>query len=428
MEVVRSGDAARRVNRQLQAVVRAILWIRFVWLLPWLIGATIRICKDQMVTPYAPYALFNGSFGRVYVVVAGGLTLLWLAWTVLSIHEARSPDGAVFKFKVSLVLGVHLIIAWAFFAMGLNCLNALLDFSPLQDVPVYIHEVHTDSHADKSSGGYYLTKVATVNRLDHPNEEIGIDWTGCSLPRGAKRSPFATLRVGRGAFGVAWLGTPLCHPLKISEVPLFENFYVGRGQPAVLITVDGSAKPDRVVRLERQAEQSLSNLYTADGMTPLFQALVRAQDAVNRALPLTLEGEQLVKMLHPMVGATKPPRAQIDAAIQFYHHTLELRQVSYTLPLWLDAIERAAPGTPVVWIYYDMSPPAVLRDLKCSKCRAVEQGWMDGRIADRFFNREMQPDTAYLADGAGKQVFSAALSDVGRRDELAKQLAALRAK
>ena len=91
MAITTSSDTAQRLKARLQRILGAILWIRFVWLLPWLVGATVQAHRDVMVTPYAPYALFNASFSRLFGLVGAALAALWLLWLVTATRAARSP-------------------------------------------------------------------------------------------------------------------------------------------------------------------------------------------------------------------------------------------------------------------------------------------------------------------------------------------------
>ena len=65
-------------------------------------------------------------------------------------------------------------------------------------------------------------------------------------------SRIVTLKLGRGAFGVPWFSRAIdCHLPTIDESPLFDDFYLGKGRAAALVTlvsVGGLSKEDAAAR------------------------------------------------------------------------------------------------------------------------------------------------------------------------------------
>jgi hypothetical protein len=417
-----ASPARRRVYRLLVVV----LFSRRCWILlmvPWMIGGALQLHRGDHRE--VPYPLFNASVWPVLGGLAAAMVLFLIGWIIAAARTARTPEEAADAAGDGAVLALHLLFFWCFAAMGFGPLNGLLDFSKPRDVPVYVQDTWTTSHRSARSGGArYSTTVAFVNRIDHPNERIKIDWGGgCKRHRGTVPSPYVTLRVARGAFGLPWMGEPVCHPLRIEELPLVPGLFLGRGQPAVLVSADGISQSEEARGLEQQVTEGLSAVAEASDELALAHALFRVRSDAGQVLPVA-ERDQLFQILEPLVVAKRVSRPVVNRAIEFYRHTVDVQKPAYTLPLWLKAIESAASGMPIVAFYKSMPSPRP--ELGCPGCRVVGESDLDGRVADLFFKNGMKPATVYLSDGAGNEVFSSPLSDLARRDELAARLAARR--
>jgi hypothetical protein len=411
------------VQRILARALRTrVLWL--LWLVPWLIGATRQI-GNEGTTVYQPYALFDASFAGLYGAVAAVLAAFWVGWTIAAAattRDANATSGILFD---SGLLAVHLLFFWFFFALGFDSLNALLDFSAKREIAVYVQETHEVHWRDKS-GGKSSKTVATVNLVGRPNERIRIGWNGCKLPSEVVPSPFVSLRVGPGAFGFPWLADPECHALRVDELPLVQDFFLGRGDPAVIVTLSSRDATNPYRRFVTRVADELTELRAAADPYAVKNLLDNVRLDAEQAFSPE-DRSRLLDLLRSAEDAEHAPVDAVDRAIAFVRSTDQLSQPAYTAPRWLATIQQAWPGVRTVWMYEGESP-TWLGALDCRGCRTVPASLLDGRTSAIFFEGEQPWQTShlYVADGTGKRVFSAALRDLGRREELMARLTAMR--
>jgi hypothetical protein len=222
--------------------IRALRWARRA---AWGLGTAgvvvwfVSLLWNLRFTPeiYEPYQRYGGSFGHLQAVVFTLYGLLWLIGFVAGYRAIRDPELTTKFVVIALFNGMLLMFAAAGACLGIECLNALLDVSPLRETPVHVNKTWEEKRLNKSGPPRHVT-MAAVNRLDHPDERVVLNWDSCDVKYAAKRSRAATLRIGRGAFGIPWVALPVeCHALTVDERPLFGDFVLGKRGPAVIFVV-----------------------------------------------------------------------------------------------------------------------------------------------------------------------------------------------
>jgi hypothetical protein len=248
-----------RWYRALSLTTKALGLVGAVGFVIWVISA---MWYGRFGTKFnEPLQRYGGSFANLYEVVFGLYGAVWLISLIVDYRATRDPDRAQMVVVFALIGGVALGTAALGASMGITCLNALLDFSPLQETPVHVRDAW--EKAERYKGQTSHVKMAIVNRLDHPNERVELNWDSCKIPHGDPPSASATIRIGRGAFGIPWVALPVqCHALTITEEPLFGDFYLGKGSPAIIFTVERSdnASSDERVAMYSKWRRSIEEV------------------------------------------------------------------------------------------------------------------------------------------------------------------------
>ncbi len=199
-----------------------------------------------------PFATFGGDarLAQINHRMLLAVGCLWLAWAISFGRRAMRRQDS-FNPTPGFVLGLAVAFVGASgWYVSIPTLNALLDFGPKVVTPVHVQRKYSTRAGGvdgRKSYGYW----AVVNRLEHPDEEVTVYWPGCKKVHGIA-SRIVTLKLGRGAFGVPWFSRAIdCHLLTIDESPLFDDFYLGKGRAAALVTlvsVGGLSKEDAAAR------------------------------------------------------------------------------------------------------------------------------------------------------------------------------------
>ena len=311
--------------------------------------------------------------------------------------------------------------ACVFACFGLDCLNAWLDFSAPKPIRVLVHRRWTERHRGKT--GYHSVFFAEISRLDHAGPNFTVPWDSCKVSPSGPASPFATVRVGSGAFGIPWMSLPVeCHPLEVSDRPLAKGVTLGRGAPVVLVTVGSLDGPEY---LDDGAKTLLDRIEAL----PFLSALVASdydlhahrvvEVEIGKARGFTgQERAQLIQILKPFGEVDDAARTKlIDRALEFARTTMQRNLARATVTKWIDSIGHACPGVPKV-IVYAGSKPDWASSVSGENCEMVRVQDIDHDIGALFMREEKSwhDDSFYVADGKGKRVFSAPVSELERLD------------
>ena len=259
--------------RALRWALRAAGYVGAAGFVVWFVS----VLWNLRFTPelYEPYQRYGGSFGHLWAVVFTLYGLLWLNAFVVGYRAIRAPELTTKFVVVALFTGMLFLLAAGGTCLGIECLNALLDFSPLQETPVVVSPTWQKARVNKNGSPYHV-KMAAVNRLDHPDERVELNWDSCDVKYPAERSRAATLRIGRGAFGIPWVALPVgCHALTVDERPLFGDFVLGKRGPAVIFVV-------------QLYDPALSDGYDFHESTAAFPTWRRAIEATAPQVPLVM--------------------------------------------------------------------------------------------------------------------------------------------
>lgn len=373
-----------------------------------------------------PYPTFGASWRGLFVTVAVIYGAIWLAWSAVMLWTSSYGESEGSIVMVGFV-GLLMFLTYFGMANGLACANALLDTSPRVREPVLIR--HLIRGSEKTVRGSVVVAIATVSPVDEPTRQFDLDWNSCNVKRSTPVSPFAAVRVGRGAFGVPWVELPVeCRPLAVSDRPLVGDFVLGRG-PAVLVILvpreqSGSLSAaqverrdhllmllDRLQQVERgwDTDMALSDAYallSADGQAE-FRAIVA---------PLATD------------DSTSTSERVAEAGRRIVEADGQHRNFGYRFSIWRKAIESAAPGLPIVII--ENLQKGNQAAVPCPRCTIVSADDVDKEIFGVFTGRshpEFEDERVFLADRTGTLAFKANLSDTARAPELAARAKVLAA-
>ena len=366
----------------------------------------------------SPYPTFGASWRGLFVTVAVIYGAIWLAWSAIMLWSSSYGESEGSIVMVGFV-GLLMFVTYFGMANGLACANALLDTSPRVREPVLIR--HLIRGSEKTVRGSVLVAIATVSPVDEPTRQVDLDWNSCNVKRSAPVSPFAAVRVGRGAFGVPWVELPVeCRPLAVSDRPLVGNVVLGR-EPAVVVVLAPEPGGFSAARAERRRGllTNLDELSEARGdpeeMVNLL--LVDAREALSadgqaefRGIVAPLKASDSIDEIEDAAGAAKR-LVEVDS---------QHRNFGYRLSIWRKAIESAAPGLPIVII--ENLEKGNQAAVPCPRCTIVSADDVDKEIFGVFTGRshpEFEDEQVFLADRAGKLAFEASLSDTSRAKELA---------
>ena len=190
---------------------------------------------------YDPFPTFGGDarldhISHWILLAVGGLGLAWAI--SFGRRYMRRPDlpNPIPGFALGLA-GVF--VAACGWDLAIPTLNAVLDFGPKVVTPVHVQGRFITEYST-AHGTKLPARQAVVNRLDHPDEAVEVSWPKCNKVGGIP-SRLVTIKLGRGAFGVPWFSRAIgCRRLTFDE-PLFDDFYLGKGRAAVLVSKVGEA-------------------------------------------------------------------------------------------------------------------------------------------------------------------------------------------
>jgi hypothetical protein len=404
-------------------------WLRWlVWAargLGWFGLALFAVCAVGYMTA-APYPLFQSSLWRLQKEVVVIYAALWVAVRVFAYRCYRATKdsdtlvaGALGDFVLMATAGLG---AWC----ALPCVNALCDRSPLSSIPVKV--THVKWRRLSATPGSTTHPFATVHRLDNQGDDVVLDWGSCK-PAPPESSPLATLRVGHGALGAAWISLPvLCRLPAVGDRPLVPGLSLGQGSPVVLVVLRTDAMRGYLKNRTDALEEAVSPLsdpsLPSEAYVWRLQGVLGNKDVAESDILTAPERLQLKGMLEPLGEAKARERqAIVRRAIQFAKSASDQRESSHALPKWMETIERARPGVSVL-IIYDGSPPTWAKTVCAGNCRMAPRRAVDSEILALFAKVEYpwHDDLLYIADGAGRNVFSSPLADLEGRSECAKRL------
>ncbi len=377
---------------------------------------------------FEPYPLFGASLARLHTAVVIIYAGLWLFWTVVSLRTVSAdnvtPTLVICSFAVILML-----VAGVGAAYGLNCANALLDFSSPVRTPVLVRDVRrvdTSTIRGKSS-----VVIATVSPVDRPDEQFNLNWNSCGVKSPAVVSPFALVRVGRGAFGAAWVELPVeCRALAVGDRPFFGTFRLGTA-PLIVATVEqGESASVRAMRAERRSD--LLRIFNGFINGSPGSRMGQAEAALSNAnLALLAEGRaELRKTLQPLLTGDAPGKAKDIGreAIRIVNEDLRRQDPAHLLSVWKQGIDAAAPDVPMA-VIRGGDGAGVIADFKCAHCSILSEESVDMHVYGVFTGRTMPGlggDQIILADRNGRVAFQSALSNTSSVSALAERLRSLR--
>ena len=373
---------------------------------------------------FEPYPLFGASLASLQTAVVIVYAGLWLSWTVVTLRT-MSGDSVTAGIVMCGFCAILMLVAGAGAAYGLESANALLDFSSPVRTAILLRSVRREDTS--SIRGKSSVVIATVSPADRLDRQFDIYWNSCRL-KPDEVSPFAVVRVGRGAFGASWVALPVeCRPLAVGDRPLFGSFRLGSGAPAIVATVEGESADVR----EMRAARGLDLLQTFNGFVNGAPGSRRgqAEAALSSAeLALTAEGRvELDRVLQPLLIGNASGKEIGREAIRIVNEDLRRQDPAYLLSIWKQAIDAAAPNVPMAVIRGE-DGTGVLTDFQCSRCSILSEDSVDMEIYQAFTGRTARGlggNQIFLADSRGQVAFKATLSDTARASELAARVKAL---
>jgi hypothetical protein len=368
-----------------------------------------------------PYPTFGVNVRSLYATVAVIYGVIWLAWSGIALWASSYQEGEATIVTVGLV-GLLMLVTNFGMACGLECANALLDASPRVRVPVLVRRVRRED--ETTPKGAASVGIATISPVDQPTRQFDLVWDSCNLSRSTPVSPFAAVRVGRGAFGVPWVELPVeCRPLAISDRPLVGKFVLGR-EPAVVVTLVPTEQSGNLPtpQVERRAHllMLLDRLEQGEPGWDTDLALSDAREV------LSADGEaEFQAIVAPLAvdNSAATSRDIGEAAQRIVEGDSEHRNFGYRLSIWNRAVESAAPGLPVV-IIENASARSERMSVFCPRCTIVSSKDVDDDIFELFTGgteMKLEGDQILLADRAGKLAFKAGLSETSRAAQLASR-------
>ena len=379
--------------------------------------------------PFPSFASAESPFKPVYWRIFYAFAALWLVWVVsLWRRWLRWRRDDILLPYLGSVLAVAMGLGgWA---LGTSVLNALLDFSPTLPTQIYVRKVF---HRYSSSARYgdSSSRHASVHLRGHPSERKVINWEGCAVPDRIPVSPFAVLKLSRGALGVPWFKFSIdCRPLRVDDRPLFYERYLGRGQPLVIFTIYGyppagsEEVDDRYARTRQRLLAALSQL-AKDGTKA---AVDYAENAVEGSRAV-IDEEQIAwlqQRLSPLYKekSGEKVRAAGRAALAYAEDAVLARDRPALAARWARTLDEAVPGTEMVFIQTgDFHDPAF--EHLCRTCRSLQEKDIDPEILNLFISKVTggaadwrEGQRALLADAAGRRVFGAPLKQIARAPEV----------
>lgn len=427
------------------AVVRKHLRILDWLLLGAFAGALLLFLADGIFYIASGWAERYETFGKTVLDRADPwvprvLGCLWLAWIIQTLRRAaRRGLGAWDVILVGFFSLLTLYIASLCWQMGLAFLNGLLDTGPKQPVEVVVRDWHSIK-TRSARWGVSAEARATVSRVGHLDERVGIRWWGCDLPKGVDPSPHAAIMMGQGAFGAPWYGPRVtCRPLRVDEYPLFKSFHLARGKPIAIFSLSERGPADiewegKRTRQRNLLVQNLSDLAAGDTRVieghKMYWAFESGVDMVRLYTDFLDDGQKarLDQMLEEMHTATKSERQRIgQRAIGYVEEILDAQNEEKALAPWLKALQASSVDLEIALVRRGQyrGPGAVSA---CTGCKALVESDLDDRIV-RILPQASglwDGDTwrVWVADGNGQLVLRADLAERGRIGELATALAA----
>jgi hypothetical protein len=228
---------------------------------------------------------------------------------------------------------------------------------------------------------------------------------------------------------VAWFSLPIhCRPLQIGDRPLFGGFFLGRGQPLVVITIEGAAPMSPEHR--RNRDDILSGLKgIAERRSP--HPRVEADAVMSDAIGVFFDGElgELRKILSGLPDGSAAREMAIGRQGLAYAQDVLLKHDSQQLVRhWVRAIQGRFADLDIAIVHSsDVPPPAVGEG--CARCRVLSRAAIHPQVLRLFLRgRETGGDVehgnqhVYLADPQGRRVFDARLSEVDKVSRLLERI------
>lgn len=405
-------------------------WLRrLVWAgrcLGWFGLGLFAVCAVRHMTEGpAPYPLFQSSLWRLQNKVVVIYTALWGAVRVFAYRSCRATKDFDTFFAGALGDAVLTATACLGAFVALPCVNALCDRSPQVSIPVKV--TYVEWRRLSSTPGSTTHPFATVHRLDNKGDDVVLAWESCH-PAPPTSSPLATLRVGPGALGASWISLPvLCRLPEVGDRPLVSGLSLGHGTPVVLVMLKTDAMSDYLNNRANAFGDAISPLSDSSLSSEAYfwrlQGVLEDKDVAQTDILTEPERLQLKGMLEPL-GKARPKERQVIVrrAMRFAKSASDRREVSKTLPKWIEAVDRARPGVSIL-IIYDSSPPSWARSICVGNCRMAPRQSVDFEIFGLFAKPDYPwHDVLYLADGGGQNVFSSPLTDLEGSSGCAKLL------
>ena len=373
-----------------------------------------------------PYPTFGVSWSGLFVTVAVIYGAIWLAWSGIMLWASSYGESEASIVLVGFV-GLLMFVTYFGAAYGLACANALLDTSPRLREPVLVRSLRREG--GKVNGRRGSIGIATISPVDQPARQFDLVWDSCNVKRSTPVSPFAAVRVGRGAFGVPWVELPVeCRPLAVSDRPLVGDFVLGRG-PAVLVIL---------VPTEQSSSLSAAQVERRDHLLMLLDRLQQVERGWNTDMALSdayallsADGQaEFRAIVAPLAtdDSTATSERVAEAGRRIVEADGQHRNFGYRFSIWRKAIESAGPDLPIVII--ENVEKGNRAAVPCPRCTIVSADDVDKEVFGVFTGRshpEFEDERVFLADRAGKLAFKANLSDTAQAPELAARAKVLAA-
>ena len=387
---------------------------------------------EAFKSTFDPFPTFGGNFAGAERRIGWAALILWV-FAMVNIYravadraaaESKTSIGAKAVLLFTSVSGLLVFCAWLGAQESLPLYNALFDFGPVKPTPVAVQSFGGRSFTTFKYGRS-SSRTAIVSRLDHPGEQIEIDWSGCPIPF-RETSPFATLRLARGALGVPWISLPIeCRPLAVSDRPLFKGMVLGKGRPVILVVIefDDPTMDETVTRAVAVVLEQLDRI--AGGRADPLQSAVNEAVAEAGLLDQATQ-EQLKAVLKPVLDGA--PGVDASAVARRARNVIQANRLkanqAHTFGLWKKTADATAPEVPIV-VIYKRDPGKHLSEYQCSRCTLWSDEEIDPDIFRVFAGRPelgVGDPRVLLADSAGRRSFEAALSDTAQLPTFAQRL------